>query len=92
MNKDQQLAALGRRRMLLSAVLTAIMMVVYCGFRMLVAFQKGWLGSTLVPGLSIGILLGVGVILTVWVLTFVYAQWSNRVYDVEVERLRGMGE
>ena len=92
MNKDQQLAALGRRRMLLSAVLTAIMMVVYFGFMMLVAFQKVWLGSTLVPGLSIGILLGVGVILTVWVLTFVYAQWSNRVYDVEVERLRGMGE
>lgn len=92
MTKDQQLAALGRRRMILSAVLTATMMIVYFGFMMLVAYQKAWFGSLLAPGLSVGIVLGVGVIVAVWVLTYIYAQWSNSVYDVEVKRLKEMGE
>lgn len=92
MTKDQQLAALGRRRHLLSASLTIAMMVVYFGFMLLAALAKQWLGTTLVPGLSIGIALGVGVIVTVWVLSWIYATWSNKVYDVEVARLKEMGE
>jgi uncharacterized membrane protein (DUF485 family) len=68
--------------------LTAAMMAVYFGFILLVAFDKALLARPLVPGLSVGILLGVVVIFTAWVLIAVYVLWANRHYDAAVARLR----
>ena len=48
----------------LALMLTIAMMVVYFGFILLVAFNKPLLGTILVPGLSLGILLGALVIVT----------------------------
>lgn len=59
-------------------VLSAIMLVIYLGFILLVAYAKPFLGSTLVPGLSWGILLGALVIVSAWVLTFIYVILSDR--------------
>ncbi len=39
-------------------ILSGVMLLIYFGFIMLVAFNKPLLGQTLVPGLSWGILLG----------------------------------
>jgi uncharacterized membrane protein (DUF485 family) len=68
--------------------LTAAMMAVYFGFVLLVAFDKALLARTVVPGLSLGILLGVLVIVTAWVLIAVYVLWANRHYDAVIARLR----
>jgi uncharacterized membrane protein (DUF485 family) len=38
--------------------------------------------------LSLGILLGALVIVTAWLLTWVYVSWANRHYDAAVRRLR----
>ena len=57
--------------------LTLVMLAVYVGFILLVAFDKPLLGHVLVPGLSIGILLGVLVIAVVWLLTWWYIRWAN---------------
>jgi uncharacterized membrane protein (DUF485 family) len=46
------------------------------------------MGSILTPGLSLGILLGVVVILSAWVLTTIYVRWANRVYDGKIAKLR----
>ena len=57
--------------------LTLIMLTVYVGFILLVAFDKPLLGTVIVPGLSVGILLGVLVIVVAWVLTWWYIRWAN---------------
>jgi uncharacterized membrane protein (DUF485 family) len=45
------------------------------------------MGSLLMPGLSLGIVLGAGVIVLTWVLTWFYVQWANRHVDHAVRRL-----
>ena len=70
-------AARWRLRMLL----TAIMTLVYVGFILLIAFNKPLLATVLMPGLSLGILLGVLVIVTAWALILIYVRWTNDHYD-----------
>jgi uncharacterized membrane protein (DUF485 family) len=73
----------------LALLLTAVMTLVYVGFILLIAFNKPLLGTILMPGLSLGILLGVLLILTAWVLIMIYVRWTNTHYDsrVAAERL-----
>lgn len=77
------------RRWRTSLVLTAALFVVYYGYVSLVATNKallsGRLGDTPV---TIGIVLGVAVIVLSWVLTAAYVVWANWHYDPEVRRLR----
>ena len=86
--KDPELEALAARRFRVGAVLTALMLVVYFAFILLIAFSKPTLGKILAPGLSLGILLGVVVIVATWVLTWIYVGWANRRYEPAVRRLR----
>jgi uncharacterized membrane protein (DUF485 family) len=44
-----------------------------------------------VPGLSLGILLGALVIVASWILTWVYVRWANTVYDPQVRALLDSG-
>ena len=62
----------------LAFVLSILMLAIYCGFILLVAYAKPFLGSSITPGLSWGILLGALVIIVAWVLTFVYVLASNK--------------
>jgi len=78
--------ASSRRRV--TGVLTGAMMALYFGFILLVAFDKPLMSSLLVPGLSVGILLGVLVILSAWVLVGIYVLWANRSYDRQIAALR----
>jgi len=68
--------------------LTGAMLVVYFGFILLIAFAKGFMGELITDGLSVGMAVGVLVILSTWALTWAYVGWANRVYEPEVERLR----
>jgi uncharacterized membrane protein (DUF485 family) len=85
---DDNLAELTRAQRRLALGLTAAMMAVYFGFILLVAFDKPLLGRLLRPGLSLGTLLGVLVIVAAWVLIWVYVRWANRHYDPAVRALR----
>jgi uncharacterized membrane protein (DUF485 family) len=84
----KSLRALANQRWRISLWLTAAMMFVYFGFIFLVAFNKELMGKTIVPGLSIGILLGALTIVTAWVLIYIYVRWTNDNYDRQLERLR----
>jgi uncharacterized membrane protein (DUF485 family) len=68
--------------------LTVAMMAVYFGFILLVAFDKPLLGRLVIPGLSLGMLLGALVIVAAWVLTWVYVRWANTHYDRHLGGLR----
>ena len=72
----------------LALLLTAIMTLVYVSFILLIAFDKPLLGTILMPGLSLGILLGVLMILTAWVLILIYVRWANTHYDSRVAAVR----
>jgi uncharacterized membrane protein (DUF485 family) len=82
------LEAVSAARWRVAMSLTVAMMVVYFGFILLIAFNKPLLGSILVPGLSLGMLLGALVIVIAWVVTWIYIRWANAHYDSSVDRLR----
>lgn len=68
----------------LALLLTATMTATYVGFILLIAFNKPLLGTILMPGLSLGILLGVLMIITAWALIVIYVRWTNTHYDHRV--------
>lgn len=80
--------ALARLRWRVAIALTAVMMAVYFGFILLLAFDKPLVATLVAPGLSLGILLGALVIASAWVLTMVYTRWANRRYDPALDRLK----
>jgi uncharacterized membrane protein (DUF485 family) len=80
--------SLAAARWRIAIALTVAMMVAYFGFILLVAFAKPLLGTRVAVGLSLGMLLGALVILTAWVLTWIYVRWANTHYDAAIEGLR----
>jgi uncharacterized membrane protein (DUF485 family) len=68
--------------------LTVAMMVVYFGFILLVAFNKPLLATVVTSGLSLGMLLGALVILTAWLLMWIYVRWANAHYDTAIDGMR----
>jgi uncharacterized membrane protein (DUF485 family) len=87
-DSHDQVRALARSRWKIAILLTAIMVAVYFGFIALIAFNKPLLATRVAPGLTLGILLGVFVIVVSWLLTWVYVRWANAHYDARVEALR----
>jgi uncharacterized membrane protein (DUF485 family) len=77
----ERLDALARARMRVAVALTAAMVAIYFGFILLIAWARPFLARTVVPGLSLGILLGALVIVASWLLTWAYVWWANRHYD-----------
>ena len=82
------IAALSAARWRVAIGLTTAMMVIYFGFILLVAYNKPLLAKEVTPGLSLGILLGALVIVSAWLLIWVYIRWANTHYDARVLQLR----
>jgi uncharacterized membrane protein (DUF485 family) len=89
--KQRALEALSRAQWRLALALTGAMMAIYFGFTLLVAWAKPLLAIQLTPGLSLGILLGALVIVSAWVLIWIYVRWANSHYDRTVSSLREPG-
>ena len=68
--------------------LSAVMFVVYFGFVLLIAFDKPLVAQLLMPGLSLGILLGALVIVATWIVTWIYVRWANGHMDRRIGELR----
>lgn len=88
MDKESRLRALSARRSRFAGALTAVMVVMYFGFILLIAYNKPLMGALVAPGLSLGILLGALVIVASWLLTWVYVRWANSYYDHELRELQ----
>ncbi|HWP37446.1 MAG TPA: DUF485 domain-containing protein [Gemmatimonadales bacterium] len=87
-DRHEQLRVIARVQWRIAVLLTGAMVAIYFGFVLLIAYNKPFLGRLIVPGLSVGILLGALVIVSAWVLTWVYVWWANTRYDVDLRRLR----
>ncbi len=88
MTRRDELRRLDTARRRVATILTVLMMVLYFGFILLIAYAKEFLATLILPGLSLGILLGALVILAAWVLILVYVGWANRHYDTVIAGLR----
>ncbi len=82
------LSTLARRRWRIALALSLLVVALYFGFILLIAFDKPLMGRPLVPGLSLGIVLGALVIVCSWTFTWVYVRWANTHYDAELRRLK----
>ncbi len=79
---------LAAKRWRFSLWLTLAMMVIYFGFILLIAYNKPLLGTLIAPGLSLGILLGALVIVSAWVLIYLYVRWANNYFDRKIAAIR----
>ena len=69
--------------------LTIIMLVIYFGFILLVAFGKGFMATKIGSGVtSVGMVIGLLVILSAVVLTGIYTFRATSRYDELTEKLR----
>jgi uncharacterized membrane protein (DUF485 family) len=84
-----QFQELVRRRSGFAWTLSIIMLVIYFGFIALVAFAKPLLAMKVGAGVtSLGIVLGVVVIVSAFLLTGVYVRRANGEFDEMTARLR----
>lgn len=77
-----------RKRIVVSSVLTVVMLVVYFGFILSIAFYRELLSYKIGEYLTLGLPVGIGLILFAWLLTGYYIRWANRYYDQSVRDLR----
>ena len=66
-----------------SVIMTIVSAAAYYGFILLVAFEGPWLGTKMGPGMttSIGVPIGVGVIVFTIILTWIYVRRANGEFD-----------
>ncbi len=86
--RDPEFLALERRRSRFAWSLSAAMVAIYFGFILVVAFAPDVLAIPLGTGTTtLGIPLGVGVILSAFVLTGLYVHRANTDFDVATQRI-----
>jgi len=77
-----------KKRLTVSLSLTALMLIVYFGFMLTIAFYKELLAIKIGEHITIGLPIGIGVIVFAWLLTGYYTRWANNKYDKAVRELR----
>jgi uncharacterized membrane protein (DUF485 family) len=83
------LSALAQRRWRMAVAISVFVVGVYFGFILLIAFDKEFVGQVIVPGLSVGIVLGALVIVATWITTWFYIRWANRHVDPALAKILG---
>ena len=85
---DPDFMELSSKKNAISITLTIIELAAYFGFIFLIAFGKEFLSQDIAEGITIGIPIGLGVILLSWILTGIYVRWANSTYDTLVEKVK----
>ena len=76
-------------RWTVSIVLLILLFVTYYGYILLVGMNRESLAQKVGEYTTLGIPVGVAVIIIAFILTAYYIYWANKKYDPEVERLKG---
>lgn len=71
-----------------SLVLLFLVFVVYYGYILLIAYNKPLMATKIGEYTTLGIPIGIAVIVLSWILTYIYVIWANNKYDNEVKRLK----
>jgi uncharacterized membrane protein (DUF485 family) len=86
--ESPEFRGLVRRRWRVSLLLTGGLFLLYYGFILLVGLHKPLLATRIGAVVTLGIPLGMGVIVGAWLLTAAYVGWANRRYDTAARALR----
>jgi uncharacterized membrane protein (DUF485 family) len=88
--QDPNFQELVRRRSALGWTLSLIMLIIYFGFIILVAYAPKFLGMTIGAGvITIGIPIGLVVIVSAFLLTGIYVNKANSQYDPLIRKIVG---
>ena len=86
--QDPNYQELVHRRSSLGWMLSVIMLVIYFGFILLVAYAPKFLGTPIGPGVTtIGIPIGLSVIVLAFLLTGIYVRKANSSYDTLIRQI-----
>ncbi|UGX91128.1 DUF485 domain-containing protein [Bradyrhizobium barranii subsp. barranii] len=86
--RDPNYQELVRRRSSLGWMLSLTILVIYFGFILLVGYAPKFLGTPLGSGVTtIGIPIGLSVIVLAFVLTGIYVRQANSSYDVLIRKI-----
>lgn len=85
---SEKFKQLVKKRLKVSLSLTALMLIVYFGFILTIAFYKDLLAIKIGEHITLGLPIGIGIIVFAWLLTGIYTRWANREYDKSVRDLR----
>lgn len=77
-----------KNRWNISLTFTFLMLFVYIGFLMVVAYQKETLKMPIGESLNLAIIVGIGIIIFSWLITGVYVYWANNYYDADVKEIK----
>ncbi|MDP3469028.1 MAG: DUF485 domain-containing protein [Daejeonella sp.] len=77
-----------KNRWNVSLSFTFIMLFVYIGFLLFVAYDKETLKMPIGDSLNLAIVVGLGIILFSWLITGVYVYWANNYYDEAVKEIK----
>ena len=85
---NPKFAELVRKRNGLALTLTITVLVIYYGFILLVAFAKGFLATPIGGNLmTFGVPVGIGVIVSAFVLTGIYVRKANAEFDTLTKQI-----
>ena len=85
---DPNYQELVRRRSSLGWMLSLIMLIIYFGFILLVAYAPKFLGTPIGTGVTtIGIPIGLSVIVAAFLLTGIYVRKANSSYDALIRQI-----
>lgn len=79
--RDPHFQTLVRKRTRFALALTLTMLIIYFGYVAIVAFAPQWLGVSIGGGMTLGIPLGLLVIVAAFALTALYVHRANTEYD-----------
>lgn len=86
--ESEKFKDLVKKRLSVSITLTIVILLVYFGFILIIAFNKEFLSAKIGEHLTLGMPIGIGIIVFAWLLTGVYVKWANDKYDSKVRELR----
>lgn len=89
---DPEFRQLSRSRNRICITLTVLTLIVYYGFIFLLAFNKPFFGKKITTNITVGMPIGIGVIVLSVVLTGTYVRWANKRYDLMVRNIKSRVE
>jgi uncharacterized membrane protein (DUF485 family) len=76
------------KRWSVSGILLVLLFISYYGYIIIIGSNKAFFAQKIGEVTTLGIPVGVGVIVFAFILTATYIAWANKIYDPEVERLK----
>ena len=87
-NDLPELKKLIKQKWTVSLLLTLLLFIIYFGFIFLIAFNRAALTVLIYRNVTIGLPIGIGILIATWLLTGIYILWANKKHDLQVEEIK----